>query len=85
MKLTHKETGTIFTLYELEKLREFFPDLLPVRDGVVKLHQMVWFRGEEGPEYCRVAQHEQNIRECPEVYSVAEPVYTTKTIYTYED
>jgi hypothetical protein len=87
MNLTHKETNTIFTLYELEKLREYFPDLIPVRDGVVKEHQKVWWRSEEGPQHISVLEgcHRSNIKEFPELYSLQEPKFRIITLYQYED
>lgn len=87
MSYTHKETNTLFTLYELEKLREYFPDLMPVLDGVVKAHQNVWWCSEIGPQKVIVQSHKQNIINFPECYSIAEPKCTaiTTTAYRYED
>jgi len=69
-----------FTAEQIAELAAIFnlevrdPDhVLPVRDGVVRLGQPIWWRSEDGPAYVASNEHWPNIREYPTAYSVAEP------------
>ena len=69
-----------FTAEEIAELAAIFgleakaPDnILPVRDGVVRRGQPIWWRAEDGPAYVSSDEHWANIREYPTAYSVAEP------------
>ena len=83
--LLNSSTKTMWTEMELKKFQDHFPDVYPVRDGVVKEHHLVWYRCNDGPRLESVLKHKTNIREFPEHYSIDEPVYTTQTVYNYVD
>jgi hypothetical protein len=54
---------------------------IKVRDGYIKPGDMVWWRGEEGPERVNSnsSGHAHNILNYPQVYQIAEP--KRKTVY----
>jgi hypothetical protein len=78
-------TNTIFTEKELEDIKVHLPDCFVVRDGIVKSDTEVWWRSSEGPQRVGVLQHRVNIRQFPECYSIAEPKYTSHTVYNYKN
>jgi len=83
MKLQH------FTKEEIEELSQVFgievkfnqKDYFKVRDGYVSLDDMVWWHGNEGPEYDKVSVQIENIKSYPEYYSIEKPEYTIGYIY----
>lgn len=58
-------------------------ETLPVRDGRVCKTDMVWWRGEGGPEHVRAdsRNHWENIRDFPACYQIEKP----NTRLVYED
>ena len=83
MKLQH------FTKEEIEELSQVFgievkfnqKDYFKVSDGYVSLDDMVWWHGNEGPEYDKVSIQMENIKSHPEYYSIEKPEYTIEYIY----
>lgn len=62
------ELATIFGLTVKE------PDnILPVRDGVVRKDDMVWWRGDHGPQHVKAERDWTNIRDYPDLYSLVKP------------
>lgn len=47
----------------------------PVRDGVVKVGEKVWWHCEEGPMHLRVEEGDCNIADYPQYYSINKPVF----------
>lgn len=72
-----------FTPEQMQEIATFFNiqpamDILPVRDGRVKLTDMVWWRNEDGPLHVLASDHEANIKKFPKAYQIKEPqVYKT--------
>jgi len=54
-------------------------EVLKVSDGFVKNSGMVWWKYQFGPEHVKASEHWDNIKACPDVYSVKEPTY--KVVY----
>ena len=77
------------TKEQIEELSQVFgievnssvEEMLKIRDGYVSLDDMVWWHGEEGPEYGKVSIQIENIKRYPEYYSIEKPEYTIKYIY----
>lgn len=51
-------------------------DVLPVSDGCVCEESMVWWKGEDGPQFVSASVHWYNIKDYPNIYSVSKPRYT---------
>lgn len=66
------------TLYGLKRC-----DTLPVRDGVIKKGEMVWWRADNGP--ARIFAGDEgswdNIKGYPDRYSIKKPIISTKVTY----
>lgn len=50
-------------------------ETFPVRDGVVKVGEKVWWHCEEGPKHLRVDGDIRNIMNYPQYYSINKPVF----------
>lgn len=50
-------------------------ETFPVRDGVVKADEKVWWLGESGPEFVLAGKEFRNIVDYPDCYQVAKPVF----------
>ena len=48
-------------------------ELLFVSDGAVTPDCMVWWKSENGPVHGLALEHEENIKDFPEFYSIAKP------------
>lgn len=48
-------------------------NILPVRDGVIRKGEMVWWRGDFGPQHVNSEADWINIRDYPARYSLAKP------------
>jgi len=75
-----------FTPEQLKELADIFgltipADWLPVRDGVVKKGEMIWWRAIGGPEQVNSEHDWTNIRNHPDLYQRAKP----RAKVTYED
>jgi hypothetical protein len=73
-----------FTKEQVNYLSEVFgidatEEVLKVSDGFVKNSGMVWWKYQFGPEHVKASEHWDNIKACPDVYSVKEPTY--KVVY----
>lgn len=68
-----------FTEDQLKELEGVFqlarkPKGIRVRDGIAQEGDMVYWRGEGGPEHVALSgQHLRNAREYPDVYQIAAP------------
>jgi hypothetical protein len=81
--MTPKEEIT-FTASQIKYLSEVFDvdateEVLEVSDGFVKNSSKVWWKYEFGPEHVKASEHWDNIKDCPDLYSVKEPMY--KVVY----
>lgn len=70
-----KELSTVFGIIPIFEQEES----LPVSDGFVFKESKVWWKCQDGPEQCVAEEHWTNIRNYPDVYSIAVP----KTKITY--
>jgi len=77
-----------FTEAQLLELESIYglkrKNILPVKDGVIKKGEMVWWRSEEGPQHVVAEDAEgvwDNIKAYPRVYSLAKPIVSTKVVY----
>jgi hypothetical protein len=77
---TKEQLQYLETVYGLKVVAE----TLPVRDGVVKADDTVWWRKNTGPVRVQVNSHGhwENIREYPHAYQINEP--KTKVAYVDE-
>lgn len=86
----------MFTSEDIQELSRIFGitpvavEKFKVKDGFVQLGDKVWWASEDGPEHVIVTYNELvNIRQYPEIYSIAEPLFIeeVKIIYTggYKD
>ena len=50
-------------------------ELFSVSDGAVTPDCMVWWKSENGPVHALARKHKVNIKDFPELYSIAEPKY----------
>lgn len=80
--------GTLFSEAQLEELERVFElkrrpkaEVAPVRDGLVRKHDMVWWRSEEGPELVSAEEHWGNIQQHPSLYSIGCP----RVRYVYDE
>lgn len=68
---TAEQITELATIFGLE-IKE--PDnILPVRDGVIRKGEMVWWRGDYGPAHVNSERDWTNIRDYPALYSLAKP------------
>lgn len=67
--LTKQERETLARVLQSEG------DLFFVSDGAITPDCMVWWKSEDGPVHGLAREHEENIKDFPEFYSIAEPKY----------
>jgi hypothetical protein len=73
-----------FTESQITYLSEVFgidatEEVLTVSDGFVKKSGKVWWKYQFGPEHVEASKHWDNVKDCPDLYSVKEPTY--KVVY----
>ena len=74
-EFTESQLRELETVFNLTRVKT-----LPVKDGRVSATQQIWWRSAEGPKRDIARVHWENIKEFPELYSLAEPKYTIQYI-----
>lgn len=80
--------GALFSEAQLEELERVFElkrrpkaEVAPVRDGLVRKHDMVWWHSENGPEHVHAEDHWDNLRQYPHAHSRERP----QVRYVYDE
>ena len=78
--ITSEHMAGRFSEADLKELEAVFEikrrnpaDVAVIRDATITRGQLVWWRGEYGPEHVLSDQHWDNIKEYPQLYSVTRP------------